>query len=762
MSARRPERAAAMRAWLAGVVALTLLAGCTDAPTEVVVVLEAPAPLAADVTSLALEVEGAQLQHTLSELEGLPALALVRRTSDATQFRVDVDVTLEGGDHVQMARTIAFVAGRRVMAHLSLEESCRGDACTSCDESCRDEASCCAGTLETVGYDPGGVVRDAGGVFDGGGAEPAHCADGVLSGDESDRDCGGSCAPCLVDDDCGVDGDCASGVCGGASARCLAASCRNDERDVNESDTDCGGACDPCAVNLGCGHNGDCVTGVCAAERCRDVTCGNGAVDEGETDVDCGGSCAPCAAGAACDAPGDCESGACRGLGVCRDGCFAAFGGDCDDARLTYLPGPWDGGLFGASLVLAGDPQDGYELFVGAPLAQSTGRVAAYQRATLGEWGEPLTIDAPNDVSAFGAALALAGDELFVGAPTTSSSRGAVIRYVRAAGTWSLAQRLVFDVVDAQAGAALAVEGDWLAVGAPSRDDGVPAQVHLFERATSGDWEWRQTLSSLGPDTSDEDYGNSLAFMDRRLYVGAPGEGRRDPSTDAVDRGAGAVFEYTRSAGSWSLSTFLTSPAGETGAAFGESVAARDGLIVVGEMRGDVERGALELSDSGFGYIFERSASEIVHQATLETSNADTDDYFGDTVAVASSGLFVMSARHEDGAGPGLSGDPSSNLRSDSGAAYVFRELPGLGWRQVLYVKAELARSNDQFGGGLAIDETTLVVSAPWAESAAGGVWIYEFPRATEESCDGFDNDGDGVVDDADEVCPGCTEGRCP
>jgi len=47
-------------------------------------------------------------------------------------------------------------------------------------------------------------------------AAPA-CDDGLLSGDESDLDCGGSCDPCQLGGDCAVDDDCSEGLCIGGS-----------------------------------------------------------------------------------------------------------------------------------------------------------------------------------------------------------------------------------------------------------------------------------------------------------------------------------------------------------------------------------------------------------------------------------------------------------------------------------------------------------------------------------------------------------------
>ncbi|MCK5803820.1 MAG: hypothetical protein KAI66_13345 [Lentisphaeria bacterium] len=42
---------------------------------------------------------------------------------------------------------------------------------------------------------------------------PSHCSDGERSGDETDVDCGGSCARCGVDQTCAIHAQCATGLC---------------------------------------------------------------------------------------------------------------------------------------------------------------------------------------------------------------------------------------------------------------------------------------------------------------------------------------------------------------------------------------------------------------------------------------------------------------------------------------------------------------------------------------------------------------------
>ena len=107
------------------------------------------------------------------------------------------------------------------------------------------------------GGGPGGdVPRDDAGV-------PVTCTDGQKDGDESDRDCGGSCATkCAPGQACAGNGDCASLHCDGAA--CAAPTCTDGIKNQDETDVDCGGAtCGKCAVGAACLTHGDCQSDGC-------------------------------------------------------------------------------------------------------------------------------------------------------------------------------------------------------------------------------------------------------------------------------------------------------------------------------------------------------------------------------------------------------------------------------------------------------------------------------------------------------------------
>src|SRR6185436_17589841 len=94
------------------------------------------------------------------------------------------------------------------------------------------------------------------GVCTNGFCQAASCNDGVQNGDETDVNCGGSCAKCADNKVCLIASDCQSNVCTGTGTKhCATPTCSDTTKNGSETDTDCGGSCAPakeCAVNKNC------------------------------------------------------------------------------------------------------------------------------------------------------------------------------------------------------------------------------------------------------------------------------------------------------------------------------------------------------------------------------------------------------------------------------------------------------------------------------------------------------------------------------
>jgi hypothetical protein len=141
----------------------------------------------------------------------------------------------------------------------------------------------------------------------------ATCADGVKNGGESDLDCGAACPPgCSTGELCLVSADCESLECAGAAVKtCAPPGCFDGHKNGDETDINCGGSCaQACPPGYGCLVNDDCIGEMCdpAALVCS-PTCDDGFINQGESDPDCGGPCAGCPAGWHCFTSADCGAG---------------------------------------------------------------------------------------------------------------------------------------------------------------------------------------------------------------------------------------------------------------------------------------------------------------------------------------------------------------------------------------------------------------------------------------------------------------------
>ncbi|MBI5542723.1 MAG: hypothetical protein HY901_02465, partial [Deltaproteobacteria bacterium] len=122
--------------------------------------------------------------------------------------------------------------------------------------------------------------------------------------------------------ECNADQDCAGGkVCDPAhkTGTCVAPECDDGAKDGDETDVDCGGSCAACPRGYACENAADCQSGFCSALKCApcadDSHCDSGRF----CDVAGGGICQPDkAGGGACEAAAQCESGHCAD-GVCCD-----------------------------------------------------------------------------------------------------------------------------------------------------------------------------------------------------------------------------------------------------------------------------------------------------------------------------------------------------------------------------------------------------------------------------------------------------------
>ncbi len=265
-------------------------------------------------------------------------------------------------------------------------------------------------------------------------------------------------------------------------------------------------------------------------------------------------------------------------------------------------------------------------------------------------------------------------------------------------------------------------------------------------------------FKALDTDAQDR-FGSSVALSDdgMTMAVGAYWEESAATGIDgnAVDTcgsgvnpgncasDSGAVYVFVRSAGSWTRQAYVK--ASNTGAddRFGWSLdlSGNGDVLAVSATREDgaltgITPGAPDSSATGDGaedagavYLFTRSGGTWSQQAYVKASNTGTEDAFGSSVALSSSGdVLAAGARLEDGANTGITvGAPDNAQTGDgtenAGAVYLFARPFG-DWIQQAYIKASNAGTGDFFGRSVALDGSgeVLAVGASGEDSIDTGV----------------------------------------
>lgn len=249
-------------------------------------------------------------------LLALPACQIISGADDIAFTGGDVGVGGAGGS-VAEGGTGGSMGGASPVAECEqpsdcpgvesdcLTRTCEGGVCgtslvmanTPCDDddgvACNGQGACVQCFMDSDCDQPAEKCAIAEGQ-----CVAAGCADGLLNGDETGVDCGGStCLPCAVDQGCDAPTDCGSGFC----------------------DTDGSGLCKACASNQDCSgdawcdptmEGGSCVTPRVQGDVCDDAAqCASGhCVDGTCCEEACDGTCEACSTNRTGQPNGECRA----------------------------------------------------------------------------------------------------------------------------------------------------------------------------------------------------------------------------------------------------------------------------------------------------------------------------------------------------------------------------------------------------------------------------------------------------------------------
>jgi hypothetical protein len=261
---------------------------------------------------------------------------------------------------------------------------------------------------------------------------------------------------------------------------------------------------------------------------------------------------------------------------------------------------------------------------------------------------------------------------------------------------------------------ALSADGLTAIVGAhqqdtsPNSNQGA-AYVFTFSAGT-----WTQQQKLLASDLGNNDFFGDLVALSsdgNTALISATSE------STSPTAGNGAAYVFTRSGSTWTQQAKLLASDRASSDFFGESVAlSSDGdTAIVGVIVEDTSPN----TDNGAAYVFTRSAGVWTEQQKLLASDAATNDYFGQSVALSADGnTAIVGAYLED------------TTATDQGAAYVFTRSGG-SWTQQQKLLASDAGIQNYFGRSVALssDGNTAIVGADGQDTSPntdnGAVYIF-------------------------------------
>jgi len=330
-------------------------------------------------------------------------------------------------------------------------------------------------------------------------------------------------------------------------------------------------------------------------------------------------------------------------------------------------------------------------------------------------WASLLKITASDTANTdnFGYAIALDGDYALIGAPgadRTLTDGGAAYLFLKSQGgldAWGQVKILAAEDASSSDffGCAVSISGDYAVVGAGGENGSGTDQgaAYVFYRNQGGADNWGQVKKLVGSDTADLDgFGYAVAIDGTTIVIGADGE-----DGSGTDQGAAYIFTKDQGgADNWGQVAKLVSGDPDDVNQFGYALTLKGDYALIGSPREDGAGG-----DRGAAYLFSRNLGGADAWGLVKkiVPGDPTDDaWFAAALAIDGT-LAVIGSGWDDGGG------------TNRGAAYVFsRDSGGTdNWGQVKKLTASDARDGDMFGYAVAIDGTTVVVGAGWAN--AGG-----------------------------------------
>ena len=374
--------------------------------------------------------------------------------------------------------------------------------------------------------------------------------------------------------------------------------------------------------------------------------------------------------------------------------------------------------------------------------------IKASNSSTTDQFGFSVALSADGNTLAVGAAYedsAAIGIDGTQGDAIPFADSGAVYVFVRSGDTWvqqayvKASNTGLTDLFGCVV--ALSADGNTLVVGAYQEDSpavgingaqgdtmlsGDSGAVYVFTR-TGTMWSQQAYIKASNTDGGDQ-FSRALALSadGNTLAVGAYLEsssaaGIGGNQLDNSASKSGAVYIFTRGAGTWTQQEYIkaSNPAVEAQFGWSVSLAADGNTLAVGAVVEDTA--AL---NSGAAYVFKRVGVTWSQLQYFKAFAFTAEDYYGQAIALSADGsTLAVGAIYEDSNAIGIDGDSSNEAATNAGAAYVYVRN-GDTFSFHAYVKASNTDAGDELGRALALSGSgaLLVVGASLESSNAVGL----------------------------------------
>ena len=357
---------------------------------------------------------------------------------------------------------------------------------------------------------------------------------------------------------------------------------------------------------------------------------------------------------------------------------------------------------FGTAVIVSGT-----KALISAPTAAVNGNVqqgAVYFFSLInGVWTQVQKFTASDGAAGdqFGSRIALSGNTAIITSRYATVNnhiwQGAAYVFQLSGNTWTQTQKLTASdgVALGTFGGAVAIADGYALIGAGGAATGgvtVLGSVYSFNLSQGT---WVQTQRILAPDQNDTTahFGESIAISGNSALIGAYA------STVNGHLGQGAVYNYNRFGGIWTLGNQLTASDGAARDNFGVSVAIQGTSALIGApgaaINGNISQGAV--------YFFAGAGSYWNEIQKLAATDGTAINLFGASVNLVGSSALVGAYA----------------VNSNRGAAYLFGQNTLGVWSQKDELMASDGQSSNVFGYFTALDSCTALVSA-WNAAVAG------------------------------------------